>query len=170
MAVHYGVAVLPARAAKPRDKAKVEVGVQIAQRWILACLRNRRFYSLGALNEAVAELLERLNTRPFVKLEGCRRSAFEALDRPAMRPLPARRYELTTWARGRVNIDYHVDFDHHPYSVPHQLVGAKVEIRTRPLDCVSPQAEDRATRGRDGPRARSGGRRWRRAAAESPAA
>ncbi len=129
MAVHYGVAVLPARAAKPRDKAKVEVGVQIAQRWILACLRNRRFYNLDALNEAVAELLERLNTRPFVKLEGCRRSAFEALDLPAMRPLPARRYELTTWARGRVNIDYHVDFDHHPYSVPYQLTQAQVEIR-----------------------------------------
>ena len=129
MAAHYGTAVIPARPRKPRDKAKVENGVLIAQRWILACLRNRRFYSLDDLNEAIGELLERLNTRPFVKLEGCRRSAFEALDRPAMRPLPATRYQLATWKRARINIDYHVEYDGRIYSVPNQLVGKAVEIR-----------------------------------------
>ena len=129
MAAHYGVAVLPARQGKPRDKAKVENGVLIAQRWIVACLRNRRFYSLDELNEAIAEMLERLNARPFVKLEGCRRSAFESLDRPAMRPLPATRYELAAWKKARVNIDYHVEYDHRVYSVPNQLVGSQVEVR-----------------------------------------
>ena len=110
MAQHYGTAVVPARPRKPKDKAKVEGGVLIAQRWILACLRNRRFFSLEELNAAIWELLEKLNTRPFQKLEGCRRSAFEKLDRPAMRPLPARRYELGEWKLGvGVNIDYHVD-------------------------------------------------------------
>ena len=129
MAAHYGVAVLPARPGKPRDKAKVENGVLVAQRWIVACLRNRRFYSLDELNEAIAELLEHLNTRPFVKLEGCRRSAFESIDRPAMRPLPATRYQLAAWKKARVNIDYHVEYDHRYYSVPHTLVGSRVEIR-----------------------------------------
>ena len=89
MAAHYGTVVIPARSGKPRDKAKVEGGVLIAQRWIVACLRNRKFSSLDELNEAIAELLERLNNRPFVKLSGCRRSVFEALERPAMRPLSA---------------------------------------------------------------------------------
>jgi len=128
-AAHYGAAVIPARPAKPRDKAKVEVGVQIAQRWILARLRNRRFFSLDELNVAIAELLEDLNVRPFAKLEGCRRSAFEAIDRPAMRPLPSRRYTPATWARARVNIDYHIEFDHRLYSVPHALVRREVEVR-----------------------------------------
>lgn len=129
MAAHYGMAVIPARPGKPRDKAKVEGGVLIAQRWIVACLRGRKFYSLDALNEAIAELLERLNTRPFAKLEGCRRSLFEQLERPAMRPLPATRYPLAMWKRARVNIDYHVEYDHRLYSVPHTLVGKQVEVR-----------------------------------------
>jgi transposase len=129
MAAHYGMAVVPARAGEPRDKAKVETGVQIAERWILACLRNRRFFSLDELNDAIAELLERLNTRPFQKLEGCRRSRFEALERPAMRPLPARRYELALWKRAGVGIDYHVEYEGRYYSVPHQLIRAKVELR-----------------------------------------
>lgn len=129
MAAHYGTAVIPARPRKPRDKAKVENGVLIAQRWILACLRNRTFYSLDELNEAIGELLERLNTRRFVKLEGCRRSVFEALERPAMRPLSATRYQLATWKKARVNIDYHVEYDGRIYSLPNQLVGKSVEIR-----------------------------------------
>jgi transposase len=98
LAVHYDVAIVPARPAKPRDKAKVEAAVLLAQRWILACLRNRTFFSLDELNAAIAELLEKLNTRPFQKLEGCRRSAFEALDRPALRPLPPRD---GSWRAGR---------------------------------------------------------------------
>ncbi len=130
MAQHYGTAVVPARPRKPKDKAKVEGGVLIAQRWILACLRNRRFFSLEALNAAIWELLEKLNTRPFQKLEGCRRSAFEKLDRPALRPLPARRYEVGAWKLGvGVNVDYHFEYDHRHYSVPCELINAKVDVR-----------------------------------------
>ena len=129
MAQHYGVTVIPARPRKPRDKSKVEGGVLIVQRWILAALRNRTFFSLAELNAAIAELLERLNTRPFQKLEGCRRSAFEAIDRPVLRPLPPRRYELAEWKKAKVNIDYCVDFDHRLYSVPYTLAGSEVEIR-----------------------------------------
>jgi transposase len=129
MARHYGVAIVPARPRRPKDKAKVEAGVLLAQRWILACLRNRRFFNLEELNDAIAELLERLNARPFQKLEGCRRSAFETIDRPAMKALPASRYEIADWKNARVNIDYHVMYDDRPYSVPHVMVGAQVQVR-----------------------------------------
>ena len=129
MASHYGVAVIPARPRRPRDKAKVEAGVLLAQRWIVARLRNRVFYDLRTLNEAIAELLEELNERPFKKLEGCRRSTFESVDRPAMKALPARRYEIGEWAKARVNVDYHIAFDERLYSVPVALVGERVEIR-----------------------------------------
>lgn len=130
LAQHYGTAVVPARPRKPRDKAKVEGAVLIAQRWILACLRNRRFFSLEELNAAIWELLEKLNARPFQKLEGCRRSAFEKLDRPALRPLPARRYEIGEWKLGvGVNIDYHFTYDDRHYSVPCELINAKVDVR-----------------------------------------
>jgi transposase len=128
MAHHYGVAVIPARPFKPRDKAKVEVGVQVVQRWILAALRKRTFFSLGELNEAVAELLVKLNERPFRKREGSRRTLFESLDRPALRPLPAERYQYGEWKTARVNIDYHAEFDQHWYSVPYQLTQQQVEI------------------------------------------
>ena len=101
----------------------------IAQRWILARLRNRRFFSLAALNEAIAALLEELNSRPFQKLDGCRRSAFENIDRPAMKALPTRRYELSHWKKAKVNIDYHVTFDDRHYSAPCELSGAAVYVR-----------------------------------------
>jgi hypothetical protein len=127
---HYGTAVVPARPRKPRDKAKVEGGVLIAQRWILASLRNRRFFSLEELNAAIGELLEKLNTRPFKKLEGCRRSAFETLERPALRPLPARRYEVGAWKLGvGVNLDHHLEYDDRFYSVPSELISQKVDVR-----------------------------------------
>jgi len=129
MAAHYGSAVLPARSNKPRDKAKVEVGVQIAERWILASLRHERFTSLAEANTAIRARLAWLNNRPFAKLEGTRTILFEQLDRPAMRPLPATRYEPATWKTPKVNIDYHVDVDRHYYSVPYQLVGYRVEAR-----------------------------------------
>jgi transposase len=129
LAEHYGVAVLPARPGRPQDKAKVEVGVQVVERWILAALRNRRFFSLGELNVAIAGLLAELNRRPFKKLPGCRASAFQALDAPALRPLPAQPMVLAQFKPARVNIDYHVAFEGHYYSVPHQHVGAAVELR-----------------------------------------
>ncbi len=126
---HYGVAVLPARPGRPQDKAKVEVGVQIVERWILAALRHRRFFALVELNKAIAALLTELNQRPFKKLPGCRRSAFEALDAPALKPLPALAMVLAQFKPARVNIDYHVAFEGHYYSVPHQHVGQAVELR-----------------------------------------
>ena len=128
-AKHYGCAVLAARPAHPRDKRKGEGSVLLVQRWILARLRNRRFFSLGELNVAIAELLADLNQRPFKKLPGCRRSAFELLDAPALKPLPATRYAISRWKVVKVNIDYHVEFEDHYYSVPHRLVGAKLDLR-----------------------------------------
>ena len=128
-AAHVGCAVIPARPYKPQDKGKVEVGVQIAERWIIARLRNRRFFSLAELNEAIAMLLTDLNARPFKKLPGNRLSAFEAIDRPALRPLPAQPFEMARWKKARVSIDYHVDIDRHYYSVPHQLVGKEIDVR-----------------------------------------
>lgn len=129
MAAYYEVAVMPARPGKPRDKAKVEEGVQLVERWILAALRNRTFFSLGELNQAIAELLERLNNRPFRKLPGTRSEWFDKLDRPSLRPLPAEPYSFAEWKRARVNIDYHVELDKHFYSAPYSLVGQEVELR-----------------------------------------
>lgn len=130
MAAHYGVAVIPARRMKPRDKAKVEAGVLVVERWIMAALRKRKFFSLGEVNAAIAELLARLNDRPFRKMDGTRRSLFETLDKPALRALPAERYQYGDWATARVNIDYHVVFEGHFYSVPYRLVQEQVEIRS----------------------------------------
>ena len=129
-AQHYGIAVVPARPLKPKDKAKVENAVLVTQRWILACLRNRTFFSLDELSETVSELLERLNDRAFKKLEGCRRSAFHELDQPALSPLPPTRYEVGMWTKAKVNIDYCVELDGMIYSVPCALVGARVEMRS----------------------------------------
>ena len=126
---HYGVAILPARQGKPRDKAKVESGVLVVERWILARLRDRQVFSLGELNSAIAQLLERLNERPFKKLPGSRRSTFESLDRPAMRPLPARPYVYAEWKTVRVHIDYHVAIDRHYYSVPYRWVKQQLDAR-----------------------------------------
>jgi transposase len=129
MAAHYGMAILPARVRKPRDKAKVEVAVQVVERWILARLRNMTFFSLEELNRAIAALLPGLNERPFKKLPGSRRELFEQLDRPALKPLPAQAYVFATWKKARVNIDYHIELERHYYSVPYQLVRLEVEAR-----------------------------------------
>jgi transposase len=129
MAAHYGVAVLPARPRKPRDKAKAESAVQLVQRWIVAALRKRTFFSLGEVNEAVRELLVLLNHKPFRKREGTRASLFAALDQPALRPLPVERYEIGQWRKLKVELDYHVPAEGHFYSVPYQLVGQQVDIR-----------------------------------------
>ena len=129
LARHYGTAILPARPYHPRDKAAVEAGVLLVQRWILARLRNRQFFSLAELNAAISGLLIDLNQRPFKKLEGSRQSVFASIDRPAMVPLPATRYEFAEWKTAIVNIDYHLEIDGHYYSVPHSLVRHKIEVR-----------------------------------------
>jgi len=129
MAEHYGCAVLPARPRKPRDKAKVETGVLIAQRWILAVLRQRTFYSLAELNAAIRECLERLNTRLMRRMGKSRRELFETIDRPNALPLPQRPYEYAEWGKAKVNIDYHIEVDHHYYSVPFRLLRERLDIR-----------------------------------------
>ena len=133
LAAHYGAAILPARVRKPRDKAKVEGGVLIVQRWILAVLRHRTFHSLAELNAAIQELLERLNTRLLRKEGRSRRELFEALDQPAARPLPDRPYQYAEWKKPTVNIDYHVEADHHRYSVPFGLLREKLDVRLTAL-------------------------------------
>jgi transposase len=129
LAEHYGMAILPARVRRPRDKSKVEVGVQLVERWILAALRHRVFFSLAELNAAISELLHRLNERPFNKLPGSRRSLFESLDQPALKPLPSDAYLYAEWKKVRVHIDYHVEVDRHYYSVPYTLVGKQLHAR-----------------------------------------
>jgi transposase len=129
MARHYKVAVLPAKSKKPRYKAKVEGGVLLVQRWILACLRNHRFFSLSELNTAIRSLLVKLNNRPFKKLKGTRQILFDSLDKPELRALPEYPYEFATWKKTIVGLDYHVEFKKHYYSVPHHLIRQKVEIR-----------------------------------------
>ena len=128
-AAHYGCAVIPARPRKPQDKGKVEVGVQVVERWILARLRRQQFFSLSDLNLAIADLLEDLNARPFKKLPGNRRSAFEAIDKPALKSLPATIFESCSWKKAKVGIDYHVELEHHYYSVPYQYARKHVELR-----------------------------------------
>jgi transposase len=129
MATHYGTAVMPARPAHPRDKAKVEVGVQVVQRWILARLRNQTFFSQDELGARIAELVAELNDRVMRVYGESRRSLFDRLDRPALLPLAAVRFVYGEWSCAKVNIDYHVDVGRHYYSVPHNLVGEKVEVR-----------------------------------------
>ena len=129
MAEHYGVGVVPARVRKPRDKAKVEAGVQVVQRWIVAALRHHRFFSLADVNQAIRELLDKLNQRPFHRREGSRLSLFLELDLPALRPLPPAAFEPAVWETAKANIDYHVEFDHSFYSVPYRLTQQPVEVR-----------------------------------------
>lgn len=130
MAAHYGTAVLPTRPRRPRDKAKVEAAVLVVERWILARLRHRRFYSLAELNTAIGELLKQLNEeRPIRRLGVTRRQLLEELDRPALKPLPVEPYVFAEWRVRRVGIDYHVDVEGHFYSVPHRFARAEVEVR-----------------------------------------
>ena len=155
-AEHYELAVLPARVRKPRDKAKVETGVLIVERWILARLRNQDFFSLGELNKAIAELVERLNTRPFKKLEGNRRSRFEALERSTLKPLPTKPYEFGEWKKAKVHPDYHIEVARAYYSVPYRFIGERVDVRltaraveifhSGELVAAHPRAKERAQR------------------------
>ena len=132
MAMHNSVGVVPARPYRARDKAKVEVGVQVAERWIIAALRHQKFFRLEDVNRAIRGLLERLNQRPFKKRDGSRASLFAAIERNALRPLPAERFDMSQWSRARVNIDYHIAFDANLYSVPYNLVQELVEVRATP--------------------------------------
>ncbi len=125
---HYGVAIIPARPYRARDKAKAEAGVQVVQRWIVAALRKRKFFSLDAVNQAIAELLVRLNQRPFRKREGSRATLFAQLDQPALKPLPATRYQFGEWETARVHIDYHIEVERHFYSVPYALVHQEMDV------------------------------------------
>lgn len=129
MIAHYGTAVIPARVKKPQDKAKVEKGVQLAQKWILAALRNQKFFNLVELNKAIRQLLDKLNARPFQKLPGSRKSVYEEIERPALKPLPATKYEFAQWKIARVHPDYHVELEGHYYSAPYRLVGQSVLLR-----------------------------------------
>jgi transposase len=126
---HYGTVIMPARPYEPRDKAKAETAVQHLQRRVLAALRHRTFFSLTELNEAIRELLERLNDKPFRRLPGSRRSWFAEHDRVALRKLPQQRYLYADWKKVRVHQDYHVELEHSWYSVPHELVGRQVQVR-----------------------------------------
>jgi len=126
---HYGTAVMPARPAKPQDKAKVETAVQIVERWILAKLRHQTFFSLGELNKAIHALLSEMNDKPFQKLPGSRRSQFESLDKKALKPLPNTPYEFARFKKARVNIDYHIELEGHYYSVPYALNRQVIEAK-----------------------------------------
>jgi transposase len=129
LARHYGTVILPTRAAHPRDKAAVESGVLSVERWVLAPLRNRRFFSLAELNAAIRQKLDELNSRSFRGEPTSRRELFEEIERRALRPLPPNAYELAEWKKVTANIDYHVEYDRHFYSVPYQLVRQRLEVR-----------------------------------------
>ena len=130
MAKHYGIVIVPARVRRPQDKSKAEIGVQIASRWIMAKLRHRQFFSIEEINTDIADLLHKLNERPFKKLPGCRRSRFEELDKPLLKVHPGNLFEYAEWTSARrITADYHMPVRDHYYSVPHGLVGARVEAR-----------------------------------------
>jgi transposase len=130
---HYGTAALPARPYKPRDKAKVEVGVQIVERWLLARVRKQTFFSLEELNQTLHTLLRTLNERPFKKLPGSRLSWFQELEQPLLKPLPPQRYYYAQWKKARVHLDYHIEVDGHYYSVPHAYLRQEVDVRVTAL-------------------------------------
>ena len=129
MAEHYGTAILPARPKEPGDKAKVEGGVLIAERQILAVLRDQRFFSVGELNQAIRPLVDKLNAQPFQKLEGSRNSWFDTKEKVQLLPLPAQPFEFATWSKAKVNIDYHVVVDNHFYSAPYSLIHRQLDVR-----------------------------------------
>ena len=131
LAAHYGVAIMPARPRKPQDKSKAEVGVQIIERWILARLRHHTFFSLTELNRCIRALLGEVNNKPFKQLKGTRQQWFESLDKPALAPLPKQAYQYTDIKTVKVNVDYHIQYDQHLYSVPHHLVGEKLELHAK---------------------------------------
>ena len=131
LATHDSIAVIPARSKKPREKANAECGVLVVSRWGLACLRDRAFFSLAALNTAISELLTRLNQRPFKKLAGCRETVFRTVDYPVMRARPEGRQVFSEWKKVRMGLDYHVEIDARYYSAPHTLIGKQLDVNFR---------------------------------------
>lgn len=129
LAEHYQTAIIPARPLKPKDKSKAEIGVQVVERWVMGRLRHQQFFTLSSLNQAIRLLVDELNDRSFQKLPGSRRSQFEQLDKPVLRPLPSNPYQYTDIKRARVHIDYHIEYQKHYYSVPHHLVKQEVEVQ-----------------------------------------
>lgn len=129
MAEHYDTTILPTRSRKPRDKGKVEGAVLIVERWILARLRHRRFFNLTDLNTAIGGLLEELNNRPMRHIGKSRRQVFEEIERDALAPLPSEPFEYAEWKTAKVHLDYHVEVDKTFYSVPHRLIGRRVDVR-----------------------------------------
>jgi transposase len=129
LAEHHGAVIIPARVARAKDKAKVESGVLQVEHWVLAPLRNRTFFSLSEIKEAMTEKLLALNNRPFQKLESTRKMLFETLEKPVLKPLPVHPYVYAEWKSARVNIDYHIELDQHYYSVPYPLVHEKLDVR-----------------------------------------
>ena len=129
LADHYDTVIIPARARKPKNKAVVETGVLVVERWILARLRNHHFHSLGALNEAIKQLLEDYNEKPFQKRLGSRLSEYVTVDRPALRPLPSTPYSYAEWKKAKANVDYHIEFDRHFYSIPYTHHGKTFGVR-----------------------------------------
>ena len=131
---HYGVTIMPARAYHPKDKAKVEVAVQVIERWILFVLRKRTFYSLGEINEEISKLLISLNQKPMRHLGVSREELWQLYEKPVLKPLPAQRFDIPVWKSGKVNIDYHVEYKRYRYSVPYTYIGQQVRIKiTRSL-------------------------------------
>ena len=130
-AEHYGTCVMPARPYRPKDKAKVEAAVLVAQRWVLAVLRNQTFHTLTDLNEAIAGLMERINARVMKNHGRSRAQLFEVLDAPALKPLPVNRFEFAAWHRARVHANYHVQVEKHFYSVPYMHRGQEVLVRVK---------------------------------------
>jgi len=129
LAQHYGAVVIPARIRRPQDKALAELGVLLAERWVLAALRHRTFFSLADLNAAIRERVQAINARPMKRVGVSRQDLYERLDRPALRPLPATPFELAEWKLCRVNVDDHVECDHHVYRVPYTLLHEQVDVR-----------------------------------------
>lgn len=132
LAVHYGVAVIPARVRHPRDKSKAESAVQSVERWVIAALRKDHLVGLAGANRAIRQRLDWMNDRPMRDFGRSRRQLFEDLDRPALQPLPRSRFQLALWKKAKVSIDYHVEYDRHYYSVPHGLIHATVDVRATP--------------------------------------
>ncbi|HOS60597.1 MAG TPA: IS21 family transposase, partial [Syntrophorhabdaceae bacterium] len=128
MAQHYGIAVIPTRVAKPKDKAKVENAVLQAQRRIIAALRNKTFFSLLELNEAIIEEVKRLNNRPMAVINKSRLDLFVEIEKPALKPLPQKRFIIASWKKAKVHIDYHINVEKTYYSVPYTLIGQTVDV------------------------------------------